>query len=64
MAAYNNGTEPSKDVATRYEQQRGKLTTALELLAPIYTWFNEGFATPDLREARTQLEMMTQSSFR
>ncbi len=27
-----------------------------ELLAPIYSWFTEGFDTPDLQEAKTLLE--------
>jgi predicted ATPase len=29
---------------------------ALELLAPIYEWFTEGFDTLDLKEAKTLLE--------
>jgi tetratricopeptide (TPR) repeat protein len=35
--------------------EQGKRTEARELLAPIYAWFNEGFDTPDLRQARVLL---------
>jgi class 3 adenylate cyclase/tetratricopeptide (TPR) repeat protein len=34
---------------------QGKKAEARSLLAPIYTWFTEGFETADLREARTVL---------
>jgi hypothetical protein len=33
---------------SRLWQQNGKRTEALELLAPIYVWFTEGFDTADL----------------
>jgi predicted ATPase len=39
----------------RLWQQQGKTTEARELLAPIYTWFTEGFDTKDLREAKALL---------
>ena len=29
---------------------------ARDLLAPVYGWFTEGFATPDLKEAKTLLD--------
>lgn len=35
--------------------EQGKRAEARELLAPIYTWFTEGFDTPDLRQARVLL---------
>src|SRR5207253_2692155 len=35
---------------SRLWQQQGKHTEARELLAPIYTWFTEGFDTADLQE--------------
>jgi class 3 adenylate cyclase/tetratricopeptide (TPR) repeat protein len=34
---------------------QGKRAEASDLLAPIYTWFTEGFETADLREARAAL---------
>jgi predicted ATPase len=37
-------------------QQQGKPTEARELLAPIYSWFTEGFDTADLQEAKALLE--------
>ena len=40
---------------SRLWQQRGKRAEARELLAPIYSWFTEGFDTPDLQEARALL---------
>jgi predicted ATPase len=36
----------------------GRAAEARDLLAPIYAWFTEGFATSDLREARTVLTEM------
>ena len=41
---------------SRLWQQQGKRTAARELLAPLYSWFTEGFDTPDLQEARALLE--------
>lgn len=37
-------------------QQQGKQAAARALLAPIYTWFTEGFETADLQEARALLD--------
>ena len=37
-------------------QQQGKCGEALELLAPIYGWFTEGFDTADLQEAKGLLD--------
>jgi predicted ATPase len=37
-------------------QQQGKRTEAWELLAPVYSWFTEGFDTTDLQEAKEVLE--------
>jgi predicted ATPase len=36
--------------------QQGKQAKARELLAPIYSWFTEGFDTADLQEAKALLE--------
>jgi predicted ATPase len=41
---------------SRLWQQHGKRAAARELLAPIYSWFTEGFDTADLQEARALLE--------
>jgi predicted ATPase len=41
-------------------QQQGKHTEARELLAPIYSWFTEGFDTADLQEAKALLEELSQ----
>jgi class 3 adenylate cyclase/tetratricopeptide (TPR) repeat protein len=40
----------------RLWQSQGKTAEARELLAPIYGWFNEGFDTADLKEAKTLLD--------
>jgi len=36
-------------------RQQGKRTEARQLLAPVYGWFTEGFATADLQKARALL---------
>jgi predicted ATPase len=41
---------------SRLWQQQGKHAAARHLLAEIYSWFTEGFDTPDLRQARTLLD--------
>ena len=35
---------------------QGRNAAARDLLAPIYSWFTEGFATPDLKEAKALLD--------
>jgi predicted ATPase len=40
----------------RLWRQQGKRAEARELLAPVYSWFTEGFDTPDLQEAKTLLD--------
>ena len=35
---------------------QGKRAEAHDLLAPVYDWFTEGFATPVLQEAKALLE--------
>jgi DNA-binding winged helix-turn-helix (wHTH) protein/predicted ATPase len=44
---------------SRLLQRQGKREAARELLAPIYSWFTEGFDTPDLQEAEALLEELT-----
>jgi tetratricopeptide (TPR) repeat protein len=36
-------------------RRQGRIPEAYELLLPIYDWFTEGFATPDLRSAKSLL---------
>jgi predicted ATPase len=43
---------------SRLWQQQGKREEACALLAPIYGWFTEGFATADLQEAKALLEAL------
>ena len=40
----------------RLWREQGRRGEALELLAPLYDSFTEGFATPDLREAKALLD--------
>ena len=40
----------------RLMRERGRAREAYDLLAPVYGWFTEGFATKDLKEARALLE--------
>jgi len=35
---------------------QGKVAEARDLLAPVYTWFAEGFDTADLKEAKALLD--------
>jgi predicted ATPase len=41
---------------SRLWHQQGKRAEARELLAPIYSWFTEGFDTADLQDARALLD--------
>jgi predicted ATPase len=38
---------------------QGKRAEAYDLLAPIYSWFTEGFDTIDLQEAKVLLEELS-----
>ncbi len=40
----------------RLRRDQGRRAEARDLLAPVYGWFTEGFATPDLKEAKALLE--------
>jgi predicted ATPase len=42
----------------RLWREQGRRGEARDLLAPLYGWFTEGFATPDLTEARALLETL------
>jgi len=39
----------------RLRRDQGRLTEAHDLLAPVHSWFTEGFDTPDLKEAEALL---------
>jgi predicted ATPase len=39
----------------RLRRDQGRGAEARDLLAPVYGWFTEGFATPDLKEAKALL---------
>jgi predicted ATPase/DNA-binding winged helix-turn-helix (wHTH) protein/class 3 adenylate cyclase len=43
----------------RLWRRRGDRRQALDLLAPIYGWFTEGFETPDLKGAKALLDALT-----
>ena len=42
----------------RLWQRQGKRAAARALLAPLYAWFTEGFATRDLRDAKALLDAL------
>ena len=43
---------------SRLWQQQGKRNEARDMLANVYSWFTEGFDTPDLQEAKALLEVL------
>jgi len=43
----------------RLWRDQGKRQQACDLLAPVYSWFTEGFDTLDLRQAKALLEQLT-----
>jgi predicted ATPase len=46
------------DLARLWRDQ-GKRTEARDLLAPVYSWFTEGFDTPVLQDAKALLDQLT-----
>ena len=42
----------------RLAERRGNGREGFDVLAPVYEWFNEGFSTPDLHDARELLERL------
>ena len=42
-------------------RDQGRRTEALDLLAPIYGWFTEGFETQDLKEAKALLDELVRA---
>jgi predicted ATPase len=46
-----------RDLARLWAEQ-GRRTEAYDLVAPVYSWFTEGFATADLKEAKALLDQL------
>jgi predicted ATPase len=44
---------------SRLWRQQGQPDAACQLLTPIYSWFTEGFTTPDLHEAKVLCEVLS-----
>jgi predicted ATPase len=44
----------------RLWHQQGKRQEAYDLLAPVYGWFTEGFATADLIDAKALLDALSE----
>jgi predicted ATPase len=42
----------------RHWHDEGRTFEAISLLRPIYSWFVEGFDTPDLKDAKTLLDQL------
>jgi len=40
-------------------RDQGRRVEAHDFLAPVYGWFTEGFAMPDLKEAKAVLDELT-----
>src|SRR6202521_4627046 len=47
----------ARDLARLWGEQ-GRRTEARDLVAPVYSWFTEGFDTADLREAKALLDQL------
>ncbi len=43
----------------RLWQSQGETNEARDLLAAVYSWFTEGFETPDLKEAKALIEELS-----
>jgi predicted ATPase len=43
---------------SRIRQKKGKRAEARHMLAKVYSWFTEGFDTPDLRHANALIEQL------
>jgi predicted ATPase len=48
-------------VLARHWQGQGRRQEAYDLVAPIFGWFTQGFATPDLQKARALLDELGQA---
>ena len=47
---------------SRILQAQGRRNEARDVLAPIYTWFTEGFDTVDLQQAKALLDQVDGTS--
>ena len=47
------------DMFARLWGEQGRREEARDLLSPVYGWFTEGFAMPDLKEAKVLLDELT-----
>jgi predicted ATPase len=43
-------------------RERGRRDDAYNLVSPLYAWFTEGLATPDLRAAASLLDQLQRAS--
>ena len=48
---------------SRLRREQGRVDEAQQVLAEIYGWFNEGFDSADLMEAKALLEKLALSDF-
>ena len=70
-AAYHNAIELARKQGAKFWElcaatslarmwrDQGKRTDARELLAPVYSWFTEGFGTPVLQDAKALLDELS-----
>ena len=58
MQQLMNWLANSSTSLARLWQQQGKRQQAHDLLAPVYTWFTEGFDTLDVQEAKALLDAL------
>jgi predicted ATPase len=50
---------PQAVTMARLWRDQGKRDEARDLLAPVYSWFTEGFDTLDLKDAKALLEELS-----
>jgi predicted ATPase len=50
--------EENRKRQARLWQRQGQRAAACEVLAPVYSWFTEGFDTTDVQEAKELLEQL------
>jgi predicted ATPase len=55
----SNRTRSASPSLARLWCDQGKCAEARDLLAPVYSWFIEGFDTADLIEAKALLDELT-----
>jgi predicted ATPase len=49
---------PAATSLARPRRDQGRHAEARDFLAPVYSWFTEGFDTPDVKEAQTLLDTL------